>query len=64
MAMPGVRRHLGAGRRFAMPDVIATSGSKPEGDPEVRPSPPPRLGSGASDIQLYTLFRNKTVPHY
>ena len=35
MAMPGVRRHLGGGRRVAIPEVIATSGSKPEGDPEV-----------------------------
>ena len=40
MAMPGVRRHLlGAGRRVAVPEVIATSGSKP-GCFQVRPSPP------------------------
>ena len=58
MAMPGVRRHLGAGRRVAIPEVIATSGSKPEGDPEVCPSPPvPRPGRRGSDqVPPYNLM--------
>ena len=44
VAMPGVRPHLGAGRRVAQPGVSGPSGSKPDGDPEGRPRPP-SLGS-------------------
>ena len=35
--------------RVALPEVIPPSGSKPEGDPEVRPYPPP-WGRRASHI--------------
>ena len=38
--MPGVRPHLGAGRRVALPEVSPPSGSKPDGAPEGRPYPP------------------------
>jgi hypothetical protein len=30
--------------RVALPEVVPTSDSKPEGDSEVRPSPPPSWG--------------------
>ena len=54
VAMPGVRPHLGAGRRVAQPGVSGPSGSKPDGAPEGRPYPPPSLGSLISGLSIRT----------